>query len=56
MLDQLGLHFFSVCDGHGVHGELVSGYVRDNLPSKFTMFFALIQLFSNFREAQDPPK
>ena len=34
MMDQLGLHFFSVCDGHGVDGHEVSKYVRDNLPSK----------------------
>jgi hypothetical protein len=25
--------FFSVCDGHGVNGHFVSGYIKQNLPS-----------------------
>ena len=26
-------HFFAVCDGHGQHGEKVSGYLRQQLPA-----------------------
>lgn len=26
--------FFSVCDGHGVNGHFVSGFIKQNLPSK----------------------
>lgn len=29
-----GLHFFSVCDGHGLHGKPVSGFLKDNLPAQ----------------------
>ena len=32
MLGQLGLHFFSVCDGHGMNGHLVSNYIKESLP------------------------
>lgn len=38
MLNQLGLHFFSVCDGHGMHGHHVSQYLKDKLPSKYLQF------------------
>ena len=34
MLSQLGLHFFSVCDGHGVNGHHVSAYIKEHLPRK----------------------
>lgn len=34
MLNQLGLHFFSVCDGHGMHGHHVSQYLKEKLPCK----------------------
>ena len=27
--------FYCVCDGHGLHGHLVSSYVKKLLPSKF---------------------
>lgn len=26
-------YFFGVCDGHGVNGHLVSGFIKQNLPS-----------------------
>ena len=29
-----GLHFFSVCDGHGFNGHLVSNYIKETLPRK----------------------
>ena len=32
LLGQLGLHFFSVCDGHGLNGHHVSQYIKDMLP------------------------
>lgn len=32
MLGQLGLHFFSVCDGHGLNGHHVSQYLKERLP------------------------
>ena len=25
--------FYAICDGHGVNGHLVSGFVKDVLPS-----------------------
>ena len=39
MLNQLGLHFFSVCDGHGANGHHVSQYLKEKLPCKFTPFY-----------------
>lgn len=27
-------YFFGVCDGHGINGHLVSGYIKQNLPSR----------------------
>ena len=33
MLGQLGLHFFSVCDGHGLNGHHVSQYIKEALPA-----------------------
>lgn len=27
-------HLFSVCDGHGIYGHLVSSFIRTTLPSK----------------------
>jgi serine/threonine protein phosphatase PrpC len=30
-----GRHYFGVCDGHGVNGHFVSGFVKEALPSKF---------------------
>ena len=35
MLNQLGLHFFSVCDGHGANGHHVSQYLKEKLPRKY---------------------
>ena len=35
MLGQLGLHFFSVCDGHGLNGHHVSAYIKEKLPAYF---------------------
>ena len=32
MLEQLGLHFFSVCDGHGLNGHHASAYIKEALP------------------------
>lgn len=32
MLGQLGLHFFSVCDGHGLNGHHVSQFIKEYLP------------------------
>lgn len=34
-----GLHFFAVCDGHGLNGHYVSNYIRDKLPSKIQKAF-----------------
>lgn len=28
-----GLHFFAVCDGHGLNGHHVSAYIKERLPS-----------------------
>ena len=33
MLNSLGLHFFSVCDGHGSDGHHVSQYIKEFMPS-----------------------
>lgn len=41
MLNQLGLHFFSVCDGHGVNGHHVSQYLKEKLPRKYLLIFFL---------------
>lgn len=38
MLGQLGLHLFSVCDGHGLNGHHVSQYIKERLPRKFILF------------------
>ena len=32
LLGQAGFHLFVVCDGHGVHGHLVSVDIREELP------------------------
>lgn len=29
MKGHLGLHLFSVCDGHGLNGHIVSKYIKD---------------------------
>jgi serine/threonine protein phosphatase PrpC len=44
MLGQLGLHFFSVCDGHGLNGHHVSAYIKEALPSKFAFYFLFLVL------------
>lgn len=33
MLGQLGLHFFAVCDGHGMNGHHVSQMVKKQMPA-----------------------
>ena len=35
---QKDLHFYGVSDGHGVNGHLVSGFVKEMLPSNFFYF------------------
>lgn len=41
--------FFSVCDGHGVNGHFVSGYIKQNLPSNFFFQrFKYIKFYDNF--------
>ena len=45
MLNQLGLHFFSVCDGHGANGHHVSQYLKEKLPCKFTPFYHSLYSF-----------
>ena len=42
-----GLHFFSVCDGHGVNGHHVSNFLREKLPGKV---FAKINDIVHFLE------
>lgn len=44
-------YFFGVADGHGVNGHLVSGYIKQNLPSKIfeTTYNITSFLFLNFR-------
>ena len=32
MMNHLGLHFFSVCDGHGQNGHFVSHFIKQFLP------------------------
>lgn len=27
-------NLFSICDGHGINGHLVSSFIKDNFPSK----------------------
>jgi len=27
------MHFFAVCDGHGLYGHLVSNYIKQTLPA-----------------------
>lgn len=55
MLGQLGLHFFSVCDGHGINGHHVSAYIKENLPRKCFLLFSFslknLFLYSLHREA-----
>lgn len=31
--------YFAVCDGHGVNGHFVSGYIKQHLPSNLTNNF-----------------
>ena len=38
-------HLFSVCDGHGENGHLVSLFIKENFPSKKKYFFLF---FLNF--------
>ena len=33
------MQIFSVCDGHGVYGHLVSNYIKDNLVNTFIRHF-----------------
>lgn len=47
MLGQLGLHFFSVCDGHGVNGHHVSAYIKENLPLYIEKQLAQDKLFKS---------
>ena len=35
MKNNLGLHLFSVCDGHGLNGHIVSQFIKDQLPIQF---------------------
>lgn len=36
--NSLGYNFFAVCDGHGVNGHIVSGYIKNNLSSIFYIY------------------
>jgi serine/threonine protein phosphatase PrpC len=29
---HLGLHLFSVCDGHGLNGHIISQFIKEQLP------------------------
>jgi len=42
--DQPDEHFFGVFDGHGQHGDYVSGYVRDNAPTNIAAALGSIDL------------
>ena len=39
MLGQLGLHFFAVCDGHGMNGHHVSQMVKKQMPGKYLILY-----------------
>lgn len=47
MLGQLGLHFFSVCDGHGLNGHHVSAYIKEKLPAYFEQKLIQDKLYKN---------
>ena len=46
-----GLHFFAVCDGHGLHGKPVSGFVKEELPGNLFLTFSLNFEANRIREA-----
>jgi serine/threonine protein phosphatase PrpC len=47
---ELDQHYFGVCDGHGVNGHLVSGFLRKNLPN------TLNNLLNSEEETLKPPE
>lgn len=50
ILGNLGLHFFSVCDGHGVNGHHVSQFIKEEMPRR------LEQIFKNDHDYMKPSK
>ena len=41
-------YLFGVCDGHGINGHHVSGYVKANLPSfPYFLLFIFKKILSN---------
>ena len=38
--------YLGVCDGHGLHGHLVSDYVKSQLPSNITTLFIIQEILS----------
>ena len=59
-------HLFSVCDGHGENGHLVSLFIKENFPSKkkyffliffnFLFFFIFFYFFKFFRNFLEKPQ
>lgn len=40
-MGNLGLHMFGICDGHGLHGHLVSNFIKNLLATKILSYIPL---------------
>lgn len=43
------LHFFGVCDGHGMNGHHVSHFIRDTMPGNQCIFTHIVMLLEDMK-------
>ena len=46
------VHFFGICDGHGVNGRNVSSFIKQELPKRFAYYLQLA--YCNNNNTRDP--